>query len=95
MKVKKLETVRIEANSVKDYVLAVKSGWNAKPSDDSNKAEKPNLKKSSKIFLNQKDAAKYAREVALKYQNELSIHGNNGKIKEKFVSGDYSFPPRG
>jgi hypothetical protein len=95
MKVKKLEAVRVDANSVKDYIAAVKSGWSVKPSDDVKKIKKPNLEKSSKVFESQKQAAAYAREIALKYQNELSIHGSNGKIKEKFMSGDYSFPPRG
>jgi hypothetical protein len=95
MKVKKLEAVRDGANSVKAYVEAVKSGWGVRPSKNLKAAKPTYSTKSSKIFENQKEAVEYAREVALKYQNELSIHGSNGKIKEKFVHGEYSFPPRG
>ena len=95
MKLQKLETVRVGARSVVAYVDAVKEGLGVMPSKKSPKVANSNSRKSSKIFVNQKEAVAYAREVAMKYQSELSIHGNNGKIKEKFVHGDYSFPPRG
>lgn len=95
MKVRKLEAVRTGANSVKAYVKAVKNGWNIAPSEDSPELDKNNCGKTAKIFDSPKEAVEYARNVALEYQNEFSLHGGNGKIKEKFVHGDYSFPPRG
>lgn len=95
IKIKNLEDVRVGASSVKAYVEAVKNGWSVKPSKNPEEVIKTNPVKVSKIFENQKEAVEYAKEVALKYQNELSIHGSNGKIKKKFVCGEYSFPPRG
>ena len=59
------------------------------------KIKKSNSNRIIKIFDNQEDAIAYARKIAINQQSELSIHGKNGKIRERNSYGKDAFPPRG
>ena len=50
--------------------------------------------KATKNFKTQKDAIAFAREVAIKQQGELVIHGRNGKICDKDSFGNDPCPPK-
>ena len=43
----------------------------------------------------QKDAIESGKVIAKLTQGELSIHGRNGRIREKSSYGNDPFPPRG
>ncbi len=95
MKVRQLKSLRSGSESVEAYVQAIQNGQHVVPSSDGWKVQKANSEKVTKIFDNQKEAIAYARKVAINQQSELSIHGKNGKIREKNSYGKDSFPPRG
>lgn len=95
MKIKPLKSLRSGSQSVGAYIDAIKNGQHVLPSNDGWKVKKANSERATKIFDTQKDAIEYARKVAINQQVELSIHGKNGKIREKNSFGKDSFPPRG
>jgi hypothetical protein len=95
MKTVSLKSRRTGSNSVKSYVQAIKEGQHILPSEDGWKVKKSNAVKATKIFDNQEKAIEYARKIAMKQQSELSIHGKNGRIRQKNSYGNDSFPPRG
>lgn len=43
----------------------------------------------------QGEAIKKAREISIRNQSELVIHGENGRIREKNSYGNDPYPPRG
>ncbi|AOY53688.1 DUF2188 domain-containing protein [Clostridium perfringens] len=51
--------------------------------------------KATRIFDTQAEAIAYARELAIKQQSEVIIHGKNGQIREKNSYGNDPYPPRG
>lgn len=95
MKIRQLKSLRSGSSSVEAYVKAVQNGQHVVPSSEGWRVQKDNSKKATKIFDNQEDAISYARKVAINQQSELSIHGKNGKIREKNSYGKDAFPPRG
>ena len=67
-----LKARRTGSNSVKAYVNAIKEGQHVVPSQDGCwKVKKSNSTKASKIFDNQEEAIKYARQIAINQQTEL------------------------
>lgn len=95
MKIKPLKSVRTGSASVGAYVNAIKNGQHVVPANGDWAVKKANSERATKIFDSQKDAIDYARKVAMNQQVELSIHGRNGRIREKNSYGKDSFPPRG
>jgi hypothetical protein len=95
MRVRKLEPVRENSVSVMAYAKAVREGWNVVPSSKNTAAKIQKVVKTEALFDDQQKAIEHARKVALKYQSGLSLSGKNGRIKTKFIEGEYNFPPRG
>lgn len=50
--------------------------------------------KDTKLFDTQKDAAAYARDIAINQKSEVIIQGRNGQIRSKDSYGNDPFPPR-
>ena len=50
--------------------------------------------KDTKLFDTQKDAAAYARNIAINQKSEVIIQGRNGQIRSKDSYGNDPFPPR-
>lgn len=48
-----------------------------------------------KIVDTQKEAIQIGRKVSINQQSELSIHGKDGKIREKNSYGKDNYPPKG
>lgn len=69
-------------------IHVVKNGnnWNVK---------QENAKRSSGIYGTQREAIDRAREIARNNNQEVAIHGVNGKIREKHSYGNDPYPPRG
>jgi len=53
-----------------------------------------NGQRATKIFDNQKDAANYARNIAINQHSELIIQGKNGQIRSKDSYGNDPNPPK-
>ena len=51
--------------------------------------------RSSGNFNTQQEAFKRAREIAIKNGQEVSIHGRDGRIREKHSYGNDPYPPEG
>lgn len=60
-------------------------GWNSK---------REGASRASGHFDTQKEAIEAARETARRDKTELSIHGKDGRIREKDSYGNDPFPPR-
>jgi hypothetical protein len=60
-------------------------GWNSK---------KEGASRASRHFDTQKDAIEAARETARRDKTELSIHGKDGRIREKDSYGNDPNPPK-
>lgn len=55
-----------------------------------------NAKRASALTNTQKDAIKIAKKICINQREELAIHGENGRIREKNTYGPIdSFPPKG
>lgn len=59
------------------------------------KVKQENGQRSSGNFTTQKQAIARAREIAQHNDQEVAIHGVNGKIRAKHSYGNDDFPPRG
>lgn len=51
--------------------------------------------KVTSVFDRQSDAIAKARQICKNQKSELTIHGKNGKIREKNSYGNDPFPPKG
>lgn len=51
--------------------------------------------RATKIHETQSQAAKHAREIAIKQKSEVIIHGVDGKIRAKDSYGNDPHPPKG
>ncbi len=60
-------------------------GWNAK---------REGASRASRHFETQKDAIQAAREMAKRDKTELTIHGKDGRIRQKDSYGNDPNPPR-
>lgn len=49
--------------------------------------------KDTKLFDTQKDAADYARDIAINQKSEVIIQGRNGQIRSKDSYGNDPCPP--
>lgn len=56
--------------------------------------KREHAEKATKTFSTQKEAISYARDIAIKQQSELIIHGRNGKIRDKDSYGNDPCPPK-
>lgn len=61
-------------------------GWSAK---------QENSQRSSGNFGTQKEAIQRAIQIARNNSQEVAIHGENGKIRQKNSYGNDSYPPEG
>lgn len=52
-------------------------------------------KKATVIVNTQSKARTIARDLAIKNQSELVVHGKNGRIREKNSYGNDPYPPKG
>ena len=50
--------------------------------------------KATKLFDTQKEAIKYAKNIAINQSSELVIHGTNGAIRSKDSYGNDPCPPK-
>lgn len=90
---KPLKSIRRDTPSVKAYVKA--SSQHVTPHNGDWQVKKSNAERATKVFTTQKEAISFAREIALKNQAELFVHGKDGRIRERNSYGKDSFPPRG
>lgn len=63
-----------------------KGGWQVKGAGN---------KRATVITNTQSEARTIARNIAIKNQSELIVHGTNGRIREKNSYGSDSCPPKG
>lgn len=61
-------------------------GWDVKREDS---------KKASSHAETQTEAIERGREIAQRSKTELTIHGKNGKIRDKRSYGNDPYPPKG
>ena len=54
-----------------------------------------NALKATRVVNTQKEAIKIGTDIAKNQKSELSIHGTDGKIREKNSYGNDPFPPKG
>lgn len=59
------------------------------------KVKQENAKRSSGNFLTQSEAFDCARNIAINNNQEVAIHGLDGKIRAKHSYGNDPFPPKG
>jgi len=64
-------------------------------SEDKWKVKQENCKRSSGNFDTQKEAFERAREIAQNNDQEVVVHGVNGRIRIKHSYGYDPFPPKG
>ncbi|KAF5046568.1 hypothetical protein DSECCO2_469330 [anaerobic digester metagenome] len=68
------------------HVVPTSSGWGVLGENNS---------RITKNYNTQKEAIKKAREIAIKQQSEVLIHGKNGKIRDRNSYGNDPYPPEG
>jgi len=61
------------------HVVPATDGWSAKTEGKSRAAKK---------FRRQSDAVEFARQMAIRNESELLIHGKDGQIREKNSYGN-------
>ncbi len=61
------------------HIVICPSGWAVKVAGSS---------KATKITKTQKEAIDYGRTMAMNQQSELLIHGEDGRIRQKFSYGN-------
>ena len=59
------------------------------------KVKQDNAQRSSGNFSTQQAAFERAREIARRNGQEVVIHGEDGKIREKHSYGNDPYPPKG
>jgi len=64
------------------------------PNDGHWQVKREGSDKATKNFDTQKQAIDYARNIAIKQQSELVIHGRNGQIRDKDSYGSDPYPPK-
>ena len=83
----KKERYKSMSNNKNQHVTPHKAGgWQVKGSGNS---------RATIRTPRQSDAIKIARDIAIKNNSEVVIHGQNGRIREKNSYGNDPFPPRG
>lgn len=70
-----------------------KNQW-VSPRDDKWAVHGEGNQKDTKLFDTQKDAAAYARDIAINQKSEVIIQGRNGQIRSKDSYGNDPCPPR-
>ncbi len=58
-------------------------------------AKQENAKRSSGNYSTQKEAFNRAREIARNNNQEVAVHGVDGKIRAKHSYGNDPYPPQG
>lgn len=58
-------------------------------------AKQENAKRSSGNYSTQKEAFNRARDIARKNNQEVAVHGVDGKIRAKHSYGNDPYPPQG
>lgn len=71
------------------------NGIHVVPREGNWKVKQEGAQRSSGNFDTQAEAIARARELAIKQQKELLIHGVDGKIRQKNSYGNDPFPPKG
>lgn len=89
-----LRALRKGTPSVKAYVATL-NDQHVVPKDDAWQVKKSGADRATRQFATQKEAIEFARELALRQQAELFVHGTDGKIRERNSYGHDVFPPRG
>ncbi|MBR5822667.1 MAG: DUF2188 domain-containing protein [Paludibacteraceae bacterium] len=59
------------------------------------KVKQENSQRSSGNFETQKQAFERAREIAINNNQEVAIHGMDGRIRAKHSYGNDPYPPKG
>ena len=68
------------------HIVKTPSGWGVRGANNS---------RITKIFETQKQAIAKGREIAIKQNSELIVHGSNGQIRQKNSYGNDPYPPKG
>jgi hypothetical protein len=68
------------------HVVPHPNGWAVK---------RPGNDRATSVHDTQKEAINSGRDIAIKDQSELIIHGENGQIRDKNSYGNDAFPPKG
>jgi len=79
---------------VQAYIKAAR-GQHVTPVGDKWQVKKSGADRATKKFSTQAEAISFAREIALRNQAELFVHGKNGQIRERNSYGRDPFPPKG
>lgn len=84
---------------VRAYVSAAQKGLKAQhvvySSDGKWAVRRAGAFKATRIFVTQKEAIKYAHDVARNNKTELFIHGRDGLIRERNSYSSDPYPPKG
>jgi uncharacterized protein YdaT len=64
-------------------------------SDNKWKVKQENSQRSSGNFETQKQAFECARKIAINNNQEVAIHGMDGRIRAKHSYGNDPYPPKG
>ena len=67
------------------HVVKHQEGWAVKGAGN---------EKATTVTPTQLEAIEAAREIAIKQQSEVVIHGRDGKIRDKDSYGNDPFPPK-
>ena len=73
------------AKAARHVVPNPKGGWSVRQSGSS---------RATKVFGNQADAVRFARDVAKKEASEVFVHRSDGTIRQYDSYAHESFPPR-
>lgn len=88
----KLETASI---FVRKEVLKMSKQIHVVPNDGKWKLKQDGASRSSGNFDKQSDAIQRAIEIAKRQQEEVTIHGRDGRIRQKNSYGNDPYPPEG
>lgn len=70
-----------------------KNQW-VSPRDDKWAVHGEGNQKDTKLFNTQKEAADYAKNIAINQRSEVIIQGRDGKIRSKDSYGNDPYPPK-
>ena len=73
--------------------MAGKNQW-VSPRDDKWAVHGEGNQKDTKLFNTQKEAADYAKNIAINQRSEVIIQGRDGKIRSKDSYGNDPYPPK-
>jgi hypothetical protein len=73
----------------------MKKDYHVVPRDNKWAVVKGGSQRASHLAETQKEAFQVARDLATKSNSEVSIHGENGRIRKKHSYGKDPYPPKG